>query len=71
MFIGGFTISLTLLRMSLEEIPLSVAYAVWTGIGTVGATIIGMMFYKESKSPMRLVCIVGIICTIISLRLVG
>nr|WP_313799007.1 SMR family transporter [Cytobacillus sp.] len=30
---------MTLLRMSLEEIPLSVAYAVWTGIGTVGATI--------------------------------
>ncbi|MFD2700827.1 DMT family transporter [Paenibacillus shunpengii] len=50
--IGGFIISLSLLRMSLEQIPLSVAYAVWTGIGTVGATVIGILFYKESKSPL-------------------
>jgi len=71
LLIGGFIVSLTLLRMSLEEIPLSVAYAVWTGIGTVGATVIGILFYKESKSPLRLFCIVGIIITIVGLRLVG
>jgi paired small multidrug resistance pump len=68
--IGGFFISLSLLRMSLEQIPLSVAYAVWTGIGTVGATVIGILFYKESKSPLRIVCIFGIIVSIIGLRIV-
>ena len=68
--IGGFIISLSLLRMSLEQIPLSVAYAVWTGIGTVGATVIGILFYKESKSPLRIVCIFGIIVSIIGLRIV-
>ncbi|HLT56282.1 MAG TPA: multidrug efflux SMR transporter [Bacillota bacterium] len=68
--IGGFIVSLYLLRLSLEEIPLSVAYAVWTGIGTVGAAAVGIIFYKESKSPLRLFCIAGIICTIIGLRLV-
>jgi len=68
--IGGFIISLSLLRMSLEQIPLSIAYAVWTGIGTVGATVIGILFYKESKSPLRIVSIFGIIVTIIGLRIV-
>src|SRR5690625_6392993 len=63
LLIGGFIISLNLLRMALETIPLSVAYAVWTGIGTVGATVVGILLYKESKSPFRLFCIVGIIGT--------
>lgn len=69
--IGGFLISLTLLRMALKEIPLSIAYAVWTGIGAAGATVIGILFFKESKSPLRLICIAGIIATVIGLRLVG
>ncbi|HAM79970.1 DMT family transporter [Ornithinibacillus bavariensis] len=68
--IGGFIISLSFLRLSLEQIPLSIAYAVWTGIGTVGATVIGILFYKESKNPLRIVCIFGIIVTIIGLRIV-
>ena len=71
LLIGGFMISLSLLRMALEEIPLSVAYAVWTGIGTVGATLVSILLYKESKSPLQVVCIAGIICTIIGLRLIG
>ena len=68
--ISGFIISLSLLRMALEQIPLSIAYAVWTGIGTVGAAVIGIILYKESKSPLRIVCIVGIIAAIIGLRIV-
>lgn len=71
LLIGGFIVSLSLLRMALDEISLSVAYAVWTGIGTAGAALIGILFYKESKSPLRLVCIVGIICTVIGLRIIG
>ncbi len=71
LLIGGFIVSLSLLRMALDEIPLSVAYAAWTGIGTAGAALIGILFYKESKSPLRLVCIVGIICTVIGLRIIG
>jgi len=68
---GGFIISLYLLRLSLEEIPLSVAYAVWTGIGTAGAMVVGILFFKESRNHLCLLCIVGIICTIIVLRLLG
>lgn len=70
MLIGGFIISLSLLQLALEEIPLSIAYAIWTGIGTLGATIIGIFYHNEAKNSMRLFCIFGIIVTIIGLRLV-
>ena len=68
LMIGGFLVSLTLLRVSLEEIPLSIAYAVWTGIGTMGAAMVGILFFKESKSPGRILCILGIIACVIGLR---
>ena len=71
LLIGGFGLSLFLLRLSLEDIPLSVAYAVWTGIGTAGAAVIGMLVYNESRSPLRLFCLFGIVCSIIGLRLAG
>ncbi|RAV21127.1 DMT family transporter [Paenibacillus contaminans] len=67
--IGGFIISFQLLIAALESISLSTAYAVWTGIGTVGAAVVGMLFYKESKSPVRLFCIAGIICCVVLLKL--
>ncbi len=66
--IGGFVISFHLLSIAMETIPLSTAYAVWTGIGTVGATIIGILFYRESKNPLRLLCIIGIVLSIIGLK---
>ncbi len=69
--IGGFIISLTLLRLALEEIPLSIAYAVWMGIGTVGATLVGILFFNESRSPWRVVCMIGIIVSVIGLRVVA
>lgn len=68
--ICGFAASFLLLLKALETIPLSTAYAVWTGIGTVGATLLGMLFFKESKNPLRLLCILGVIGCIIGLRLV-
>lgn len=69
--IGGFIISLVFLRMALDEIALSIAYAVWTGIGTAVATVIGILFYHESRSLWHVVCMVGIIISVIGLRLVS
>ncbi|MDF2671110.1 MAG: multidrug resistance protein [Paenibacillus sp.] len=68
--IGGFVISFQLLVTAMEDISLSTAYAVWTGIGTVGAAIVGMLFFKESKSPMRLLCIAGVVGCVIGLKLI-
>lgn len=69
--IGGFIISFTFLSYAMEDIPLSTAYAVWTGIGTLGSTIVGILFYKEPKNALRIFCILGIIFTIIGLKVVG
>lgn len=68
-FIGAFIISFELLTNAMKTIPLSTAYAVWTGIGTVGAAIVGILFFRESKSPLRVLCILGVILSIVGLRL--
>lgn len=69
--IGGFLISFNLLVGAMETIPLATAYAVWTGIGTVGAAIVGMIFFKESKSWVRIGCILGIVFAVVGLKLVS
>lgn len=69
--IGGFVLSFAFLRMSMEQISLSTAYAVWTGIGTLGSTLVGILFYKEPKNFLRIVCILGIIFTVIGLKIVS
>jgi paired small multidrug resistance pump len=68
--IGGFIMSFQLLVRAMETIPLSTAYAVWTGIGTVGAAVVGIVFFNESKSWLRTACILGIIFSVIGLKLV-
>lgn len=68
--IAGFIFSFQLLIKAMETIPLATAYAVWTGIGTVGAAIIGMLFFKESKSWIRIACILGIVFSIVGLKVV-
>jgi len=66
---GGFIASFQLLLRALETIPLSTAYSVWTGIGTVGSAIVGMLFFRESKAPLRLLCIAGVVACIVALKL--
>lgn len=69
--IAGFVISFQLLISAMDTIPLSTAYAVWTGIGTVGAAVVGMIFFKESKSWIRIVCILGVIFSVFGLKMVN
>jgi paired small multidrug resistance pump len=68
--IAGFVISFQLLIRAIETIPLATAYAVWTGIGTVGAAIVGMLFFKELKSWIRIAYILGIVFSIVGLKVV-
>ncbi len=67
--IGGFALSFSLLNLALKSLPLGVAYAVWTGIGAAGATLVGMFFYGESKDGKRLFFIALIIAAVVGLRL--
>lgn len=64
-------VSIGLLGLALKTLPLGTAYAIWTGIGTVGTAILGIMLFRESGEPMRLVCIGLIIVGIVGLKLVS
>jgi quaternary ammonium compound-resistance protein SugE len=62
-------ISLYLLALALRTLPVGTAYAVWTGIGAVGAAILGMLLFNESREITRIFCILLIVAGIIGLKL--
>ena len=63
--------SMALLGVSLRTLPLGTAYAVWTGIGTIGTAILGIVLFHEPASAMRLACIALIVAGIVGLKLVS
>jgi len=63
--------SLGLLGLALRSLPLGTAYAMWTGIGTVGTAAVGILWLGESASVGRLVCIALIVSGIAGLKLLG
>lgn len=65
----GLIASMTLLGIALRTLPLGTAYAVWTGIGSVGTAILGIVLFREPATAMRLVCIGLIVAGIIGLKL--
>jgi len=60
--------SMWLLGVALRSLPLGTAYAVWTGIGTVGTAILGIILFREPATVVRLVCIALIVIGILGLR---
>ena len=62
-------ISFWLLGLAMKSLPLGTAYAVWTGIGAVGAAIIGMVIFKEPATAARILCIAAIVGGILGLKL--
>ncbi|MBN9528977.1 MAG: quaternary ammonium compound efflux SMR transporter SugE [Alphaproteobacteria bacterium] len=69
--IASMLVSLGLLGLALKSLPLGTAYAVWTGVGTVGTAILGIVLLGESAAVMRLVCIGLIVAGIVGLKLVS
>ncbi|CAM3604590.1 MULTISPECIES: DMT family transporter [Saccharibacillus] len=68
---GGFVLSFVLLSLAMETLPMGTAYAVWTGIGASGGAILGMVFYGESRSLLRLACIALVLGSAVGLKLVS
>jgi small multidrug resistance pump len=48
----GYSLALVFLALSLRAIPLGVAYAVWSGVGTAGIAIVGWLVFKEDLSAL-------------------
>jgi len=60
--------SFGLLGWAMKQLPLGTAYAVWTGIGAVGAAILGIVFFKEPATAARIACIALIVAGILGLK---
>lgn len=69
--IVGMVASFYFLSLSLKNLPLGTAYAIWTGIGTVGTVILGIILFKEPVDLIRLVCIGFIIIGIAGLKIIS
>jgi quaternary ammonium compound-resistance protein SugE len=57
------------LSLALKSLPIGTAYAVWTGIGTVGAAFLGIILFDEPRDTLRILCILLIVAGIAGLKL--
>lgn len=64
-FTGGFFF----LSLAMREIPLGTAYAIWTGLGTIGAVVVGILFFQESAGWKRLLFLSFIITGAVGLKI--
>jgi len=71
LLIGGFVLSLTFLSIAMQSISMGTAYAVWTGMGTVGSTLVGMLLYGESRDAKRLLFIAMVLSAAVGLKLIA
>lgn len=62
-------LSVWLIGLSMKLLPVGTAYAVWSGIGAVGATLIGILWLQEPANALRLACVGAIIVGIVGLQL--
>lgn len=69
--LGAMAASVGLLGLALRQLPLGTAYAVWTGIGTVGTVIFGIMVLNEPATAARVGCIALIVIGIGGLKLLA
>jgi quaternary ammonium compound-resistance protein SugE len=66
----AMVVSVVLLGLAMRTLPVGTAYAVWTGIGSVGTVILGILLFGESADVLRILCIVLIVAGILGLKLV-
>ncbi|MFN3854060.1 MAG: DMT family transporter [Phreatobacter sp.] len=69
--LASMAVSLGLLGLALGTLPLGTAYAIWTGIGTIGTVVLGILLFGETASTARLVCVGLIIAGIVGLKIIG
>ncbi|MDO8982201.1 quaternary ammonium compound efflux SMR transporter SugE [Cypionkella sp.] len=61
--------SFGLLALAMRSLPLGTAYTIWTGIGAVGAFILGIVFLGEAATPMRLIAAALIVSGLVLMKL--
>ncbi|TYP71942.1 DMT family transporter [Paenibacillus methanolicus] len=71
LFIAGIVISFGCLSIAMRSLPMGTAYAIWTGIGTVGGALVGMLFFGESKEWRRMLFIAMVLAAAVGLKLIA
>ena len=69
--IATMVLSMWLLAIAVRTLPVGTAYAVWTGIGTVGTALVGIAILGEPATLLRLACIALIVAGIAGLKLLS
>jgi quaternary ammonium compound-resistance protein SugE len=67
--LGTMGVSFALLSLAMKSLPLGTAYTVWTGIGAVGAFIVGVIWLNEGVHPMRVAAAGLIVAGLVLMRL--
>lgn len=71
LLLAGFGFSFLFLALAMKTLPMGTAYAVWTGIGAAGGTILGMFVYGEPRNLARIISIVVVLGAAVGLKLIG
>jgi small multidrug resistance pump len=69
--VGGYALSIWLLALVVRAIPVSVAYAVWAGLGTAAVAVVGFLFLGESMSWLKATSLGLIVLGVVGLNLVS
>jgi quaternary ammonium compound-resistance protein SugE len=67
--VAGIAASMALLGLAVRTIPIGTAYAIWVGIGTVGAVILGIILFDEPRDFARMFFVALLIVSLIGLKL--
>jgi len=70
-FLVSLTISMVLLYIATQKLPIGTAYAMWTGIGAVTTAIVGILIFKEPATFWRLFFIATLIASVVGLKAVS
>lgn len=70
-FLAALSLSMFLMAKAAERLPIGTVYPVWTGIGAVGAVIVGILFFNEPATFWRIFFITTLILSIIGLKILG
>ena len=67
----GYIASAIFLSLALKNLPLGTAYAMWTGFGMVGTSVLGIFLFQEKLSVPQIICILLIVTGIVGLKLLS
>lgn len=67
----GYIASAVFLSIALKQLPIGTAYAIWTGMGIIGTTILGVLLFNEKMSLPQVVCVMLIVTGIAGLKIMA